>query len=189
MTAVRALGTLNRLLTAPPTALALSRRVAGSALANARRSLDDITDSTRDRSVLRDELNQASEKGDLARLSQGACLDLLATKSLGRLAYVAREGHPDIVLVNYVQDGRDILVASAPGPKLQAAERREVVAFQVDDIDEGDHSGWSVLVVGRAERLSPEQAALRPLPEPWAHGPRRHILRIRPQRLDGRRLL
>lgn len=189
MTAFGTFVSLDRWLAAPPTALALSLRVAGSALTNARRSLEDITAAVTDRATLRDELSAAAVKGDLTRLSQDACLELLAAKRLGRLAYVARARCPDIVPINYALDGRDILIASGPGPKLQAAERREVVALLVDEIDEVEHSGWSVLVVGRAERLTPADAARLPDPLPWARGPRRHVLRITTQRVEGRRLL
>jgi hypothetical protein len=51
-----------------------------------------------------------------------------------------------------VVDG-DLLLRSGPGPKLQAAERREVVAFEVDDLADDGTSGWSVLVVGVADGL------------------------------------
>ena len=108
---------------------------------------------------------------------------------MGRIAYVARAGLPDIVPVNYVLDGEDVLVRSGPGPKLQAAERGDMVAFQVDDIDEGQHTGWSVVVVGRARRLSAaEQNRVERVPKPWAVGPRSHLVRITPTRITGRRL-
>jgi hypothetical protein len=173
----------------PLSVLALSRRLTGSALGNARRSLGEITDAVQDRGRLLERLDHALDSGDLLRLSPAVCLELLATRSTGRLAYIARAGVPDIVPVNYlVQDGL-IIIRTAPGPKLQAAERREHVAFEVDDIDETTRTGWSVVVAGLAERLSGQEAARYRQPEPWATGPRRHTLIIRPQRLDGRQLL
>jgi uncharacterized protein len=131
--------------------------------------------------------------GALAALSEQRCLELLGTRAVGRLAYVARTGVPDIAPVNYRMDGRDVLLRSAPGPKLQAAERGEVVAFEVDDVDEQSATGWSVVVVGRAE-VVPEDDAARLLespgeaPTPWANGTRRHVVRIRPKRISGRRI-
>jgi uncharacterized protein len=92
--------------------------------------------------------------------------------------------------VNYVSrpDGT-IVFRSGPGPKLSAADRRDVVAFQVDDIDESGQAGWSVLITGRARRLSEVEAGcLQELPTPWASGPRRHAVLIEPSRIEGRRL-
>lgn len=127
--------------------------------------------------------------GELTRLAPEQCRELLATRRFGRLAYLARAGVPDIVPVNYALDGEDILIRSGPGPKLQAAERKELVAFEVDDLDEDTHTGWSVTVVGRATRLLPaDRERVTATPSPWAAGPRLHLLRITPVRLDGRRL-
>ncbi len=189
MNGTEALWTVDHWLAVPHTALGLFRRVTGSALANARHSLDDITAAVTDRTTLREDLGGAAGTGDLTRLSRRDCLELLAGKRFGRLAYLARAHSPDIVPVNYVLDGSDILIATGPGPKLQSAERREVVALQVDEIDEQEHSGWSVLVVGRAERLSPADEARLSITPPWAKGPRHHLMRITPRRVEGRRLL
>lgn len=131
----------------------------------------------------------AGGPGELAGLSRPECLQLLATRQVGRVAYVARAGLPDIVPVNYELDGENVLVRSGPGPKLQAAERGDMVAFEVDDIDEEQHTGWSVVVVGRAHRLSAaEQNRVELVPKPWAVGPRLLLMRITPTRITGRRL-
>jgi hypothetical protein len=177
------------LRTTPTSLLALSRRLTGSALTNARRSLEEIADAVQDRGHLLERLDQALDSGDLLRLSPAVCLELLASRSTGRLAYIARAGVPDIVPVNYLVHEGTVVIRTAPGPKLQAAERRERVAFEVDDIDETTRTGWSVVVSGVAERLSGQQAAQYAQPEPWANGPRRHTLIIRPLHLDGRQLL
>ena len=159
------------------------------AVANARRAVEEVAAAVDERRRVVQALDAGEAPGDLARLTVIECRDLLATKALGRLAYVARAGMPDIVPVNYVMDGTSVLIRSAPGPKLQAAERRELVAFEVDDIDEHARTGWSVVVIGTARRLTPEEAQRHPAPEPWASGPRLHTLRIEPRRIDGRRLL
>jgi uncharacterized protein len=82
-----------------------------------------------------------------------------------------------------------VLFRSGPGPKLASAERGDVVAFEVDDIDRERHSGWSILVVGRARRMTGlERDRLVDLPVPWANGPRTQVVAITPSRIDGRRL-
>lgn len=167
---------------------ALSRLVVGRALDNALASLGSIADAVADRRDLRAQ-EASGDPGDLQRLSVGDCLELLATRSTGRLAYIRRAGVPDIVPVNYVLHDGAIHVRSGPGPKLQAAERRDLVAFEVDDLDEATHTGWSVVVTGRAERLPFAAAAAQDTLAPWANGPRRHTVRIQPQHVEGRRLL
>jgi uncharacterized protein len=167
------------------------RRVA---LENARASSLSITASRLQRRALQprqDGEPGAAEDGTLWELDRGTCLELVAARSVGRLAYVARAGVPDVVPVNYAVHGDELLVRSGPGPKLQAAERREAVAVEVDDLDEASRTGWSVVVVGKARRLHVSEAQALPedvLPVPWADGPRSAVLAVRMSRVTGRRL-
>jgi hypothetical protein len=157
------------------------------ALDNARSSATAITASRQQRR----ELRPADAEGGIATIDRDTCLDLLAAHSVGRLAYVARAGVPDVVPVNYAVHGRDLLVRSGPGPKLQAAERGEVVVVEVDDIDEDSHTGWSVVVAGRARRLHVTEVARLPddaLPVAWVPGPRWSVVSVQMSRVTGRRL-
>ena len=164
-----------------------------SAIGNARTALDAVGTAVADRTELmrllvRDDRPDLAH-GTLSVLSRADCLALLASRHVGRFSYVARAGVPDVVPVNYALDGHDIVVRSGPGPKLQAAERQDVVAFEVDDIDEGGQRGWSVVVHGKAIVLSgAEQKHLSEEALPWATGPRSHTIRIRASRITGRRL-
>lgn len=168
----------------------LGRRVLGAALDNAAASTAAIAEQVHLREALAPS-DDDDEPGTLVRLDRTTCLELLASRRTGRLAYVARAGVPDVVPVNLALDGGRLLVRSGPGPKLQAAERREVVAVEVDDLDEDTRSGWSVVVAGRARRLhTTEAAALADdlLPEVWARGPRSSVIAIELTRVEGRRL-
>jgi hypothetical protein len=163
------------------------------ALRNAREAIATLRAAVADRLTLTDRLDEADEdaSGALHSLTRTECYELLSGGVIGRFAYVARAGVPDVVPVNYVLDGDDILFRTGPGPKLQAAERREVVAFEIDDIDVAARTGRSVVVTGRAERVSSsEQRRLDgvPIAAAWASGPRRTLVRIRPTRVTGRRL-
>jgi hypothetical protein len=172
---------------APPNLAAATRGMTRTAISNARRAAEDISGAVAERRILMPSLEVVGA-GDLTRLTSAECLQLLSTRSVGRLAYIARAGVPDIVPVNYEMDGETLMLRSGPGPKLQAAVRREVVAFEVDDIDEENHRGWSVVVTGVATQvLSPGTTPRGP--SPWASGPRRHTIRVLPRRIDGRRLL
>src|SRR4051812_48633013 len=179
-------------LAVPETFARLGRQLTSTALTNARRSTARLARSNADRQALRPTSGvEADRPGDLRRLDREECLHLLTTRRLGRYAYVASARALDVVPVNYLSrpDG-SILFRTGPGPKLSAADRRDVVAFEVDDIDELRHTGWSVLVVGRARRLDPGNLDTSAcLQHPWAAGPRHSVVLITPTRIEGRRLI
>ena len=161
-----------------------------SAIANARAAAASVSTAVAERTELTRSLTDDRD-GDhaLHLLPESECRRLLALHSVGRLAYVARAAVPEIVPVAYAYDGSDVLIRSGPGPKLQAAERGERVAFEIDDLDVEARTGWSVVVHGTATRLRRSDAErLDVAPEPWADGPRNAVIRIRPSRITGRRL-
>jgi hypothetical protein len=170
--------------------MGLLTALARDAASNARASLVDLRRAVDERRLTAPiDHTDGGEHGDLEALTVPECELLLAEESVGRVAYIARSGTPDIAPVNYVWVDGGVLVRSGPGPKLQAADRREIVAFEIDRFDEPTQTGWSVVLVGRAQRVPPEQIAELVLPEPWANGPRRYVIRIEAQRISGRRIL
>ncbi len=122
-------------------------------------------------------------------LDRDACMCLLASARLGRLAVVV-EGRPVVFPVNYVLDGDAVVFRTGGGTKLHAAVGNEV-AFEIDGSDGSYHTGWSVLVGGRAEEIVDardlERCARLPL-RPWARGDVSHWIRIRPRAVTGRRI-
>ncbi|HSP36919.1 MAG TPA: pyridoxamine 5'-phosphate oxidase family protein [Frankiaceae bacterium] len=160
-----------------------------SALANASRATADIARAVAERKELGDGLNRfsgTSGTNQLVAMTRDECLRLLAARCIGRLAFIHRAGLPLILPVNYVLAKDAVLILSGPGPKMQAAERGELVSFEVDDIDEDTHVGWSVVVTGRFARERGELRPCEPRPQPWAPGPRTHLLRIPLSRVTGR---
>lgn len=168
--------------------LRAARALRGDALDNARRSLAVIGRSRSDRAELQGSLAAPAVAGDLGALGHDECLALLGTRKVGRMAYVARAGVPQIVPLNYELAGDHVLVRTGPGPLLQAAQRHDHVAFEVDDLEELLHGGWSVVVQGTLTELhaTPRDACD---PTPWAAGPRRHLLQLETRRVTGRRLV
>lgn len=160
------------------------------ALANARAAAAALTEQiSLRRSLAPAPIGASPEPGQLTKLSTAACWELLGESGVGRLAYIARAGVPDIVPVNYAVVGGDLVLRCGPGPKLQAADRGDTVAFEADDLHASTRSGWSVVVSGRASRLSAEELRrMTVLQRPWASGPRLAGVRIRPTRISGRRL-
>jgi uncharacterized protein len=182
---------MNALVQLPRSLVAVAERHGLSAVANARSAMAVLGAAVRDRRELTARLDAdgGATAGALTVLDRVECLALLATCSYGRLAYIARRGVVDIAPVNYVLDGADILIRSGPGSKLQAAERREHLTFEVDQMDEEGRSGWSVVVYGPATRLPLHEARSTVVPEPWAAGPRDSVIRLHAHRVTGRRLV
>lgn len=114
-------------------------------------------------------------------------LELLASRPVGRVAYCTLDG-PVVLPVNHVVEGEDIIIRTSPHTELGRRLVKGPVAFEVDDFDEFNQTGWSVLVRGTAELDTFE---LRPgdRPEPWAEGYRPMVVRIRSRLITGRRLL
>lgn len=119
------------------------------------------------------------------------CVALLAGDEVGRLA-VIDGGRPLILPVNYVLDGEDIVFRTAPGTKL-AQGPRSPVCFEIDGFDRAHHAGWSVVVTGRLDELTPYDGELftraSHLPvHPWASGAKDHVMRIVASTITGRRI-
>jgi len=117
------------------------------------------------------------------------CLQLLATVPVGRVSFFA-DGEIVTLPVNHLIDGQDPVFRTDYGSKLSAAEGQELVAFEADSYDERTHSGWSVLINGRAYAVS-EAAEIQRLRNaglhPWittADHP--FWIRIRPASITGR---
>jgi len=118
------------------------------------------------------------------------CLDLLASRPYGRLAYLDAGG-PSIVPVNHVVDGSTVVIRSLDGGKLGAAIFERPVAFELDDLDPATRTGWSVVVRGRAEVVDDAEAGrLAADLDSWAvqPGARTTWVRIVADEVSGRRL-
>ena len=95
----------------------------------------------------------------LERLDRAECLSLLGRSSLGRVAFTER-ALPAIRPVSYALLGTHLLLRTASaglGRRLDG----QVVAFEVDQIDEAAGTGWSVLVTGTARLLREPRELIR----------------------------
>lgn len=124
--------------------------------------------------------------GPVEVLGLDECWDLLAQEELGRLAYrLVDEVH--IVPLNYVVDGRTLLIRTGSGNKLLAAALHSDVALEIDWHD--DASAWSVVVRGRLRRLQEDEkhrldgVSLRP----WIDTPKDDVVELTPEAVTGRR--
>jgi nitroimidazol reductase NimA-like FMN-containing flavoprotein (pyridoxamine 5'-phosphate oxidase superfamily) len=132
----------------------------------------------------------------ITELDQAECLQLIAHGGIGRIAYQSRFG-PAVLPVNYKwHDGAVVFRTARHSPMdedLQTgiAGGDYKVAFEIDDINLTERTGWSVLIQGPAHHVNSEaerESALRAGVEPWAGGERELFVRIVPSRITGRRI-
>ncbi len=124
-------------------------------------------------------------------LTEQECIELLRTTTVGRIGFVA-DGRVQIIPVNFLTDGRDIVIRTDPeGPLSALPSSRELVAFEVDHHESLAATGWSVLVNGPVTTMTMAEldavlgASTR---RPWAEGDRSLPLRLSSQLLTGRRV-
>jgi nitroimidazol reductase NimA-like FMN-containing flavoprotein (pyridoxamine 5'-phosphate oxidase superfamily) len=127
----------------------------------------------------------------LTALTHAECLEFLHLSKVGRIVFTS-DALPAIMPVNYALDGDAIVFRTSANSRLATATDGTVVAFEVDEIDESQRSGWSVVVVGVADAVRDVGSLVR-LQQlnlvSWVPGVRAHYVRIVPAQITGRRLL
>lgn len=132
----------------------------------------------------------ATAPDTLEPLTVDECLSLLPTRAVGRLA-VVRDGLPVVLPVNYAFVDGTVVFRTGAGLLLDTAASGAHVAFEVDDVDEQAHRGWSVLVTGRAQEVwdaVESTTALERVGRPWPGGARPHVVRVMSATITGRRI-
>ena len=128
------------------------------------------------------------DNAGLEVLDRAACLRLLATTGIGRIA-ISVKALPLILPVHYLLDGDAILVRTHQGSTLDVATRDAVVAFEADRLGATTGLVWSVLVTGQARHLDGGAAEADPrwrdLPT-WAPGLPARIVAISTDHVSGR---
>ena len=158
--------------------------------------------SSRDRAAIRyaiqhapgvhfviDEMEVAGDGRDevVEELLPVACLRLLTTQTVGRLAIRDQQGI-DVFPVNYVVTDGEIFFRSGPGTKMVRLTAAPEVTFEADGEEEGRL--WSVVVRGVAERLGRDDQIQSSRVEAvsTSHPTEKfNYVRIRPLKISGRR--
>jgi nitroimidazol reductase NimA-like FMN-containing flavoprotein (pyridoxamine 5'-phosphate oxidase superfamily) len=124
-------------------------------------------------------------------LNRRRCLDLLGTVRVGRLVFT-EDALPAVQPVNFRLWRDDVVIRVAGGAKLAAATNNLVVAFEADELDPDLRTGWSVTVVGHAQPITDVSELVElsgTFLQPWVDGRRDHFVRIRTEKMTGRRFL
>jgi len=127
----------------------------------------------------------------LEALPREESLRLLGSTSLGRVVFT-QFALPAIRPVNHIVEGDTIIIRTHLGSAVDSAVdgTGTVVAYEADMIDPDDHLGWSVIVIGRASRVtnSGEVTRYREVLQPWVFGPKDDVIMITADIVDGFRL-
>lgn len=128
-------------------------------------------------------------------LDRQECLRLLAMAPVGRIVYT-RQALPAVLPVNFTLAagpwGAAVLIRTSAASELARAVDGAVVAFETDEADADVHSGWSVVVTGRARLVTdPEERARleRTGPRSWVPSPDDVLIRIEAELITGRELV
>ncbi len=120
----------------------------------------------------------------LVELGREECWCLFQRAAVGRVALV-RGGVPSVVPVNVCATEGAVWFRVGPGALLDAALAGEVLSIEADDIDRLSHSGWSVVVTGRAEIAADRDDV--PVTS-WGRPDADHLVRVPAELVTGRRL-
>ncbi|MYS87595.1 helix-turn-helix domain-containing protein [Embleya scabrispora] len=122
---------------------------------------------------------------ELVEMNDEECQAHLLLQLVGRVA-VPNGPDPFVLPVNYVMLGRDVMFCTAADSVLAGVEGP--VLFEVDEILDAARIGWSVLIRGTAERDRDPTDAPSAAEGPWPADHRDVCIRIRAERVTGRRL-
>ena len=129
------------------------------------------------------------DRSGLEVLDQSECLRLLALTTLGRVA-VSANALPMVLPVTFTLVGDQIVFRTRRDTHLGLGTNNTVVAFEADDIDPVDHTGWSVVVTGVASEVrDPDKVdALDAIALPgWSQGDESRAVAITVSMVSGRR--
>lgn len=124
-------------------------------------------------------------------LDRDACLALLNTVVIGRVAWAGDDRRVVVVPVNFILDDGTVVFRTALGGKLSAVREGRLLSFEADDVEPGLRTGWSVLVSGTAEVVTDTAAIdhLERLPlAPWPSTATPYFVRLHADEITGRRL-
>ena len=126
---------------------------------------------------------------DFRAMSPTRCQELLESQTVGRVAWQAADG-PQILPVTYAWHDGTIIFRTSPYGLLSELIRPTEVALEIDELDQKNRRGWSVVVHGRAQGVAEPDQLVRMWTVggvvPWAAGVRNVFIQITPHRVSGR---
>lgn len=131
----------------------------------------------------------SADVGQFSALTEPQCIELLRSRAVGRVAWQAADG-PKILPVSYAYHEGSLYFRTSPYGVLSELIRPTDVAMEIDDLDQQQHAGWSVVVEGKAQAVAEPAQMVRLWTVdgavPWAPGVRNLFIEISPRRISGR---
>ena len=95
----------------------------------------------------------AERERQLHALDVAECRRLLPTAAIGRIAFTDA-AMPVIRPAAFTLGGDDVFIPTGRSSKMAAGSRGAVLAFEVDDYDLVERTGWNVTVIGPSRLIS-----------------------------------
>ncbi len=130
------------------------------------------------------------DRSSTVHLDESECWDLLRDADVGRLAVQLPAGGVGIFPVNFVLDGRCVLLRTAGGTKLESLRTEPLVAFEADHFDYFERAAWSVVIKGHAALIEDHEELFGLLDvdiDTWHPERKPFFVRITPSISTGRR--
>lgn len=128
----------------------------------------------------------------LAQLTRADCLQLVGSVPFGRIVFTSR-ALPAVRVVNHLMLGEQIIIRASLGAAIssEADGTGTVVAYEADLFDPAERLGWSVVVVGRANRVTDTELAARCRESlsPWVDGETDQVIAIAADLVTGYRMI
>src|SRR6185295_17822250 len=139
--------------------------------------------------TVKDSYADERSTSEFRAISPARCQELLESQSVGRVAWQAADG-PQILPVTYAWHQGMIIFRTSPYGVLSELIRPTAVALEVDELDQVNRRGWSVVVQGRAQGVAEPDQLVRMWTVgsvvPWAAGVRNVFIQITPHKVTGR---
>jgi hypothetical protein len=133
----------------------------------------------------------AADARQIEELAPGDSLRLLGSVPFGRVVFSHR-ALPAVRPVNHRVDGDRIIIRANLGSAISdevGVDGGTVVAYEGDMLDSAARTGWSVVVVGRARRISDESGRYSIAPHSWVSGTLEELIAIQAEIVTGFRLV
>lgn len=126
------------------------------------------------------------------KLTEAECLALLATTTVGRVAFVDADGI-QLIPLNFAVIDEEIYFRTHPETVLHTlAEGHDSVAFEIDHHGEVSPAGWNVTVKGSTARVSDPDLHAQVMAtsrlRPWVGGVRGEVIHLTRRSVAGRRV-
>jgi nitroimidazol reductase NimA-like FMN-containing flavoprotein (pyridoxamine 5'-phosphate oxidase superfamily) len=84
-------------------------------------------------------------------MSRERCIELLEASHVGRVAWQSSDGQ-QILPVSYAYHQGHVIFRNSPYGVLSELVQAHDVAFEVDELDQNEHLGWSIVIRGGLKR-------------------------------------